>query len=108
MTIKGQGGRLQIILERLYELRKKHHMNQDDVAGILGVARSTYGMYEIGERQMDYELLVKLANHYKVSLDYIFGRTDLPMHYDNMSPDEIEFLSKVFYLYKEIKDKFNY
>lgn len=93
-------------LKRLTELRKKHNLNQDEVAKILGVARTTYSMYEQGNRQMDYELMVKLADYYKVTVDYILERTDNPLHLDSHNQDEIEFMNNALNLYKEIKNKY--
>lgn len=92
-------------LSRLKELREQYNLKQEDVANILGVARTTYAMYEQGNREMDYELLIKLANHYKVSTDYILGRTNLPIHNESYSDDEVEFMTKSLELYKEMKEK---
>lgn len=92
-------------LKRLIELRKKHDFTQEEVAEILGVGRTTYSMYEQGNREMDYDLLLKLANLYKVSLDYIFDRSNILIHHESYSDDEIEFMIKSLQLYKEMKDK---
>lgn len=92
-------------LKRLVELRKKHNLNQEDIAKIIGVGRSTYAMYEQGNREMDYQSIIKLANHYKVSLDYIFERTDIPIHSESYTKDEIEFVTRSLQLYKEMKKK---
>lgn len=84
----------------------KNGLTQEDLSQLLGVARTTYAMYEQGKRQMDYELLLKLCDYYKVSLDYIFGRTEIPLHIESYSPDEIEFVTKSLEVYKEVKSKF--
>jgi len=55
---------------------------------------------------MDYELLIKLADFYNVSLDYLFGRTDNPIHNESYTEDEVEFMIKSLNIYKEVKDKF--
>lgn len=81
------------------------NLKQEDIAQLLGCGRSTYAMYEQG-REMDYKLLVKLANFYNVSLDYLFDRTDNPFIEDSYSKDEIEFINKSLSVYKEIKDKY--
>lgn len=94
-----------ILLERLSELRLNKSLSQEDVAKILGVARSTYNSYENGKREMDYDMLVKLANFYKVSLDYLFGRTDFPVHNESYTDDEIEYVTRSLALYKEMKSK---
>ncbi|MEJ9151056.1 helix-turn-helix transcriptional regulator [Bacillus smithii] len=95
-----------VLQNRLKELRIKRNLTQEDIAKILGVARTTYAMYEQGQREMDYELLLKLADYYKVSLDYIFGRTEIPIHPESYTDDEIEFMCRALSLYKEIKSKY--
>lgn len=99
-------GALIILSERLLKLRKKYDLNQDDVADIIGVGRSTYSNYEQGIREMDFASLIKLADYYKVSLDYMFGRIDYPHLDNNYSREEIEFMEKSLALYIEIKDKY--
>lgn len=83
----------------------KNNLRQEDIAEFLGVARSTYAMYEQGNREMDYAMLIKLADFYKVSLDYLFGRTDFPIHPESYTHDEIEFMVRSLGLYKEMKTK---
>jgi transcriptional regulator with XRE-family HTH domain len=80
-------------------------LKQDDIANILGVVRSTYGNYEQGSREMDLSSIIKLADFYQVSLDYMLGRTDLPFHQESYSPDEVEFMERSLALYKEMKEK---
>lgn len=94
-----------MLLKRLVELRHRHGLTQEEVAEIIDVGRTTYAMYEQGHREMDYALLIRLANYYKVSLDYLFGRTDLPLHFESYTDDEIEFIMRTLHVYKEIKAK---
>lgn len=95
-----------MLLNRLNDLRVKNNLTQEDVANILGVGRTTYAMYEQGNRQMDYDILVKLADFYKVSLDYLFGRSEMPVHLESYAKDEIEFVSRVLDLYRDVKEKY--
>ncbi len=64
--------------ERVKELRKKAKLTQNQVGEILGVNQRTYSNYEIGIRSLSAEVLIKLADYYGVSVDYILGRTDQP------------------------------
>lgn len=57
--------------ERLVKLRKSKQIGQDEVAKNIGVARTTYAMYEQNRRQPDYETLKQLANFYGVTTDYL-------------------------------------
>ncbi|MDV2683778.1 helix-turn-helix transcriptional regulator [Alkalihalophilus lindianensis] len=88
---------------RMSELRLNRNKTQEDIAKLLGVARTTYAMYEQGKREMDYQLLIKLADYYKVSLDFIFRRTDNPILIESLKQDEIEFINKNLTTYREIK-----
>lgn len=61
---------------RLKELRKKKNLLQKDIANMLKISTSAYGFYEQGKREPDYETLKKLANYFKVSIDYLLDRSD--------------------------------
>jgi transcriptional regulator with XRE-family HTH domain len=63
---------------RLRELRVGAGLNQTEIADILGMQQNQYSRYERGERELPMHLFVKLAEHYKVSLDYIVGLSDQP------------------------------
>lgn len=56
---------------RLHTLRKERKLCQEDMAKQLGIARTTYAMYEQGNREPDYNTLIKLANFFEVSIDYL-------------------------------------
>lgn len=61
-------------MNNLADLRNSRGMTQQDVAKILDVTRQCYGHYESGKRDIDNTNLVKLADFYGVSTDYILGR----------------------------------
>lgn len=63
--------------EKLKDLRKKTKKSQEEVANDLGLTRSNYSHFENGRNQPDNETLVKLANYYNVTTDYLLGR-DVP------------------------------
>ena len=63
-------------LKRLKDLREDKDLLQKDIAKILNITRQQYGLYEIGKRDMPYELVIILADYYQVSTDYIFERTN--------------------------------
>ena len=63
---------------RLRELRVGAGLNQTEIADILGMQQNQYSRYERGERELPMHLFVKLAEHYKVSLDYMVGLSDQP------------------------------
>ena len=61
---------------RLRELRASAGLTQTDIADILDMQQNQYSRYERGERELPMHLFVKLAQHYKVSLDYMVGLSD--------------------------------
>lgn len=63
-------------LKRLKNLRIDNDLYQKEVASILKITRQQYGLYESGKRDIPIDLLIKLANFYGVSTDYILERTN--------------------------------
>ena len=63
---------------RLRELRAAAGLTQTEIADILEMQQNQYSRYERGERELPMHLFVKLAEHYKVSLDYMVGLSDQP------------------------------
>ncbi len=57
-------------------LRKKRGLRQADLADAIGVAQTTIANYEQHARFPDETILLKIANHFNVSLDYLLGRTE--------------------------------
>ena len=61
---------------RIGDLRIDNDIKQIEVAKYLGVSQGTYSGYESGKVNIPPEMLVKLADFYHVSMDYLFERTD--------------------------------
>ena len=61
-------------MERLRYLRKLHALSMKELGSLLGLAESTISLYEKGKRQPDNETLVKIAEYFNVSVDYLLGR----------------------------------
>ena len=61
-------------LKRLRDLREDHDLKQEDIASMLGIQQTVYSRYERGFQNIPLEHLVKLADYYGVSIDYIFER----------------------------------
>ena len=61
---------------RLKRLRRARKISQLKLALDLNMNQNTISRYETGEREADYKTLVKLADYFDVSLDYLLGRTD--------------------------------
>ena len=63
---------------RLADLRVDRDMGQKEIAAYLNMTRQVYGNYERGEQELPVWALIKLADLYQTSTDYILGRTDNP------------------------------
>ena len=59
-------------------IRKQKNWNQLKVALDLNISREALSHYENGKRDIPTDVLIKLANYYNVSIDYLLGRTDNP------------------------------
>jgi len=62
--------------ENIRNLRIDGEYSQADIAKVLNIAQNTYSQYEVGTLNYSVEALMKLADFYDVSVDYLLGRTD--------------------------------
>ena len=62
-------------LKKLKDLRIDHDLYQKQIANLLKITRQQYGLYESGKRDIPIDLLIKLADFYNVSIDYMVERT---------------------------------
>ena len=61
--------------KRIKDLRIDHDLYQKQIANLLKITRQQYGLYESGKRDIPVDLLIKLADFYNVSIDYMLERT---------------------------------
>ena len=66
---------MKIFQERLLEQRKLNKMTQIEVANYLNISQPSYIRYENGSAEPSYDNLVKIADLFDVSIDYLLGRT---------------------------------
>lgn len=59
---------------RLIQLRIANKRSQTETAELLGIAQTTYAGYETGKHEPDINMLIKIAQLYNVSVDYVIGR----------------------------------
>ena len=76
----------------LKQLRKEKNKTQEEIAEMLNLSLTGYSYYEQNKREPSIETLIKLADYYDVSLDYLVGR---------------QYANEVGYLTKEQKDVIN-
>lgn len=66
----------EVLAKRLKECRKEHGYTQGEVAIYCNITEHTYQNYELMAREPKVEILIRIADLYHVSLDYLVGRTD--------------------------------
>ncbi len=62
--------------KRLKDLREDRDLSQKELAKILEMSQTGYSKYETGENDIPTQILIKLADFYNTSIDYILGRTN--------------------------------
>ena len=67
-----------MLFKNLRSIREDNDIKQNDNATFLNVSQNTYSQYETGVISLTAEILVKLADYYGVSVDYLLDRTDNP------------------------------
>lgn len=63
---------------RIRDLREDHDLKQRQVAEYLNCSQQVYSNYELGQRDIPTDILIRLANMYNVSIDYLLGQTNNP------------------------------
>ena len=63
---------------RLRELREQRGISQLKLAMDLGMNQNSVSRYETGAREADYQTLIRFADYFNVSIDYLLNRTDNP------------------------------
>ena len=86
-------------MKRLKELRKEKKITQQEVADFLNIARVHYTNIENGKRGTGFETVVKLAQYFDVTTDYLLGNSDdpTPPNNDLIIPDILKDAKVAFY-----------
>jgi len=79
-----------ILTQRLIYLRKQEKKTQKNVADYLQITRPAYTAYELGTRTPDKDTLIKLAEFFNVSVDYLLGRVEDPSMITSSPPSPKE------------------
>ena len=66
--------------QRLRDLREDHDLKQRELGEYLNCSQRVYSNYELGQRDIPTDILIRLALFYNVSVDYLLGMTNNPRH----------------------------
>lgn len=81
---------------RLKELREAYKLNQTELGEILGVTNQTVSNWENGNIAPSIEMVEKIANYFKVSVDYLLFRTDsLTIKVNNLTLEQIAHVQSI-------------
>ncbi|GEB30067.1 helix-turn-helix domain-containing protein [Enterococcus casseliflavus] len=69
------------MFQRIRDLREDNDLTQHQIATLLNISQSTYSRYENGELEIPIQTLIKLANYYNTSIDYLVNLTDVRTSY---------------------------
>lgn len=64
--------------ERIRSLREDNDLSQTEIAKVLGMSQTGYSKHETGENDVPTQILIKLADYYNTTIDYLLGRKDDP------------------------------
>jgi transcriptional regulator with XRE-family HTH domain len=91
--------------DRIALLRDKQALTQEDLANKLGISRAALSHYETSRREPDYNTISKIASFFRVSIDYLLGRTNEP---DSILDQEIrEFVDNLELSDEKLLEKFS-
>lgn len=95
--------------KRIKELRNRHKLTQTELAEKVGVTKSTVAAYENDSRQPSYEVLIKMAEVFKVSIDsLLLNRSENTIDVSGLNQDQIIMLKQMISSFKQSNmiDKF--
>ena len=67
-----------MVFKRIRDMREDRDLTQKEVAKILNCSQQVYSNYELGQRDIPTDILIKISRLYNVSVDYILGISDNP------------------------------
>ena len=71
---------------RLKDIREDKDITQKEISDFLHIKQNTYSQYENGQRQIPVSILIKLAEYYNTSVDYLLKLTDEKKPYKRTTP----------------------
>jgi len=91
--------------KRISQLRDKRGWTQEQLAASLGISRAALSHYEKNRREPDTETLTKIADLFRVTIDYLVGRTELPE--GTVDSDVRQFLDELELSDAELLERFS-
>lgn len=77
-------------MNRLKQLRIEADESQEFVGNLIGVSGQAVGQYELGKRDLSPIKIIKLAEHFNCSTDYLLGKSDIRNPEQQINPDKLD------------------
>lgn len=98
-----------VIGERIKELRKESRYTQTELADLLGVTKSTIAAYENDSRLPSYDVLVRMARLFKISIDsLLLNRSEKIIEVDGLDNEQMIIIEKLVMSFREQNLMSNY
>ena len=91
-------------MENLKKLREKKNITQTKVGVDVGLSQEVISHFEIGNSKPNIDNLIKLADYFNCSTDYLLGRTDIPDVIRNINKKDIE-INKIINIFNRLSDE---
>ena len=82
-------------MKKLKELRKTQNKTQEEMAKELGIKKQNYQNYEIGRRNPNFETLIKIADYFKVSIDFLLEHKTNAINLEEITLLQKEIIKKI-------------
>ena len=92
-------------MNKLNKLRTEKNMYEKDIAKLINVSQNTYSQYETETLDLPLDILIKLANIFNVSIDYILGLTEIR---DPYPKTKIIKSNEIFTRLREIRENYDF
>lgn len=66
-----------MLRDKIKELRNNKNITQNQLANAIGISKYAIAKYETGEREPSLDIVVKIANYFNVSTDYLLGNSEI-------------------------------
>ena len=83
---------------RIKDLREDRDLRQVDLANATGIDQRTISNYESGKTNPDSDALIRMADFFHVSIDYLVGRTDYDVYSSKKRKDSLKYISESLHL----------
>ena len=85
--------------QRIQDLRIDSDLSQKKIGEILHISQRSYSHYETGSRNIPIEMLIRLADYYDTTIDYLVGRTDNkePIKYNDAESESVSLTRFLFF-----------